>query len=557
MKSRSAHRPTWQTRGGFVAAWLAAALALGGCTGDQSKVEDDGGPQGAEQLTAAPEPVPSVELAAPADLPQVIADDDAQTAAFQMSKALFDSSPVVVLAAPDGGTVSTDITSAPTAAGEPPPTTEATKAPPNAAGDLLAAAAAAAVDLGVPLLLSGEASLEPELDRLGVETVVVFGEPADGWGSTAEGREILRGPDEASQVPEFTAAAAAAGAPALVLTLDAGESAESAESAALATAEAAGATVESITDPDPRASADTIELLREHEGKSVLALGPGFGSVETFTDHVNVALSSPQLPGGGQLAFPGRRMVALYGHPGTSSLGVLGEQDIDGAIARAKELAAQYQPHSDVPVIPAFEIITTVAAAAAGADGDYSTESSIEKIEPWVDAAQEAGVYVVLDLQPGHTDFLSQAKLYAELLKRPHVGLALDPEWRLGPGDRHMVQIGSVDAAEVNQVSAWLAELTRKNNLPQKVLILHQFSLSMITNRDQLETGHSELAIVLHADGHGGPGNKLATYNALQTGLSEDIWMAWKNFYDEDSPTFSPKQTYTDIDPKPWFVSYQ
>mgnify|MGYP006981339232 FL=1 len=32
--------------------------------------------------------------------------------------------------------------------------------------------------------------------------------------------------------------------------------------------------------------------------------------------------------------------------------------------------------------------------------------------------------------------------------------------------------------------------------------------------------------------------------------------MAWKNFYDEDTPTFTPEETMA-VDPKPWFVSYQ
>lgn len=552
MTQRFARRSQSLARGSFLAAWLACALVLTGCTASGSAADDDGRAPATEQLSAEPQPVLSVELAKAASEPRVIVNDGPQAAALKMSEALFAASPVAVLAAAENETPT-----APPAA----PSVEASAAaepaaptypPTGTPDDVLAAAQAAAVDLGVPLLTAGDAPLQPELERLGVRAVVVFGEPAGGWASIVDGRKIVRGPAEPAELPEFTAAETAA--PALVLTLspeDAGDA------AALATARAAGAVVESISNPDPRASAETIELLREHEGKSIVALGSGFGAVETFADHVRVALTAPQLPGGGQLVFPDRRMVALYGHPGTSSLGVLGEQDIDGAIARAKELAAEYQPYSDVPVIPAFEIITTVASAGAGADGDYSSESSIEKIEPWVDAAQDAGVYVVLDLQPGRTDFLTQAKLYSELLKRPYVGLALDPEWRLTPGARHMVQIGSVDAAEVNEVSDWLAELTRKNNLPQKVLILHQFSLSMIANREQLETGHSELAMVLHADGHGTPGNKLATYNALQTGLDPNIWMAWKNFYDEDSPTFSPKETYTDVDPRPWFVSYQ
>ncbi|MFI7583933.1 hypothetical protein ACH9DO_09080 [Kocuria sp. M1N1S27] len=263
-----------------------------------------------------------------------------------------------------------------------------------------------------------------------------------------------------------------------------------------------------------------------------------------------------ELIGGGTEVFPDRRMVALYGHPETPGLGVLGEQGPRESVIRAQELAAQYEPFSDVPVVPAFEIITTTASSEPGVDGDYSRESTVEDLRPYVDAAVEHDVYVVLDLQPGHQDFLSQAQQYEELLRLPNVGLALDPEWRLAPGQVHMVQIGSVDAAEINATTAWLAELTRENDLPQKVVVLHQFADSMITNRHLVDASRPELALVLHADGHGTPDLKMGTWERLQEGLPEGIRMAWKNFYDEDTPTFTPEQTSA-IEPQPWFVSYQ
>ncbi|CAM3993400.1 hypothetical protein [Helcobacillus massiliensis] len=205
---------------------------------------------------------------------------------------------------------------------------------------------------------------------------------------------------------------------------------------------------------------------------------------------------------------------------------------------------------------PAFEIITTIASSAAGADGDYSAEIDPETIRPWVEAAGKEGIYVVLDLQPGRTDFLTQAKLYEDLLKHPHVGLALDPEWRLKPDQKHMRQIGSVEAAEINTVITWLADLVKSNRLPQKVLILHQFQLAMIRSRQDVDTSREELAITLHADGHGVRSEKMATWDALRTDLPEGIWMAWKNFIDEDKPMFTPEETYA-IEPRPWFVSYQ
>jgi len=277
--------------------------------------------------------------------------------------------------------------------------------------------------------------------------------------------------------------------------------------------------------------------------------------VEQLQHRLAVVRTGVQLPGGGQLAFPGRRMVALYGTPGTAALGSLGEQDLDASIARVKDLVAQYQPHSDLPVVPAFEIITTVAAGQAGADGDYSNEVQIAKIRPYVEAAKAAGVYVMLDLQPGRTDFLTQAKRYEELLAEPHVGLALDPEWRLQPGQVHRVQIGSVNVDEINQTGDWLAGLVRERNLPQKVLMLHQFRTSMIVGRERLNTAHDELATMIHADGFGTQDMKRGTWDAMRQN-SPNVYWGWKNFIDEDKPMLDPAQTMQ-MSPDIVFVSYQ
>ena len=176
---------------------------------------------------------------------------------------------------------------------------------------------------------------------------------------------------------------------------------------------------------------------------------------------VEVARSGVELPGGGLRMFPGRQLVAMYGSPNAASLGILGEQPVGAAVDRARSLAADYAPLVDVPVVPTFEIIVTVASGAAGTAGDYSIRVPHDRVQPWIDAAAEAGIYVVLDLQPGRTDFLTQAKEVEPLLRHPHVGLALDPEWRLRPDQVHLRQVGSVGVEEVQAVADWLADLTR------------------------------------------------------------------------------------------------
>jgi hypothetical protein len=426
----------------------------------------------------------------------------------------------------------------------------------------LESATARAVELGIPLLLTpavggaaGADELNSELGRLAVQTVVSVGGSATSWARerspapTGEPVTVTTGGPKDDELPEITPAAPLKDL--LVLALD-----DPVSRAASATARASGAQVLLASAPDPRAEAKVIKAIGGKPLEHVVALGTAFGPAERLRRRIETAATGVQLPGGGQVLFPGRRMIALYGHPGEPGLGVLGEQPVDAAVARARKVVRGYEGLVQEPVVPAFEIITTVASSSAGPDGDYSAESPIEHIRPWVDAAREAGVYVVLDLQPGHTDFLTQAKRYTELLKEPHVGLALDPEWRLKPGQRHMVHIGSVDAAEINKTADWLAELTRNNNLPQKVLLLHQFRLDMITDRARVRTDHDELQVVIHADGFGTAGQKLETWNVMRTNAPHNICWGWKNFYDEDLPMFTPGQT-VDIRPAPVFVSYQ
>lgn len=281
-----------------------------------------------------------------------------------------------------------------------------------------------------------------------------------------------------------------------------------------------------------------------------------FGTPEDLAWKVATAATGVELPGGGQVLFPGRRFVAMYGSPGIPALGILGEQDAAASIVRAQGLAAAYQPLTTDVVVPAFEIIATIADRPAGADGNYSNELPAESFVPWVEAAQAAGVYVVLDLQPGRTDFLTQAKLYESLLLYPNVGLALDPEWRLGPNQVHLRQIGSVHVDEINAVIAYLSELTRANHLPQKLLVLHQFMQRMIVSRELVNTADPAVQVLIHADGQGSQGGKAGTWANLQTGAPPGVAWGWKNFIDEDKPMATPEQTYQ-VQPTPQFVSYQ
>ena len=405
--------------------------------------------------------------------------------------------------------------------------------------------AAIALERGIPLLVrwpGTDETVDVEIQRLGATEVITPSEEA--------GVEPLQ-----SDNPERDIATVAATQPQQpgALTLPPVLVTEETSLGAAVSARAAGAELEVLQFPDPRVTSDAMRTVLEQD---TLALGLQWGNTEMYRDKITLATHG-ELPGGGGLVFPGRRMIALYGHPSGPALGVMGEQPPAEAAQLATSYAQQYQPLDGQPVIPAFEIIVTVASQSPGADGDYSNETAIEDLVPYIDAITEAGGYAVLDLQPGQGDFLHQARLYEELLLRPNVGLALDAEWKLNPGEQPLSRIGSATSGEINAVADWLAALVREHKLPQKMLILHQFRLDMYPDRENIRTDQPELAWVLHADGHGVPEQKFDTWNVLRQGLSPDYFMAWKNFIDEDTPTFSPEQTYNDVQPRPWFVSYQ
>jgi hypothetical protein len=225
-------------------------------------------------------------------------------------------------------------------------------------------------------------------------------------------------------------------------------------------------------------------------------------------------------------------------------------------MARARTVAAGYAPLSDVPVVPTFEVIATVAQGVPGPDGDYSAESSVAELRPWVEEAVRQGFYVVLDLQPGRADLLAQAKLYAPLLALPSVGLGLDPEWKLQPGQVPLEQIGGVDVAEVNAVTHWLSDLTARQHLPQKLLVVHQFRLSMIRGEQALDRGTDAVAVLVHVDGQGPVPDKQGTWDAVTRAVPPGTPMGWKNFYVKDPQTMTPAATMAER-PTPLMISYQ
>lgn len=339
-----------------------------------------------------------------------------------------------------------------------------------------------------------------------------------------------------------------------------------------ALAATAGTAVVPVDGADLLAHPEPGEAIRSHGDAPVRLIG----DIPADSDwEMNLLASGNDLPGGGYLMFDGEtplRLIAYYGHPDASGMGALGQQDGPEETFEAMQPLLEEYDTGDAIVVPTFNPIATVAHnggstgrpddpfASGGAQYvDYSSMHPPDRFTEYVEYADQIDGYVTLDFQPGRNDFLYQVRQYEELLLNPNVGVALDPEWRLGPGEEHLEQIGSVPAAELNEVINYLADLVRDNGLPQKLVLLHQFRMSMIENRDAL-VDREEIALVIQMDGEGQGGLSVKdnTWRAITAGTEDAHWhWGWKNFFERDNPAPNTPADTLSKRPQPVYVSYQ
>ena len=203
-----------------------------------------------------------------------------------------------------------------------------------------------------------------------------------------------------------------------------------------------------------------------------------------------------------------------------------------------------------------MELITTIAAEHEGERGQHNIRIPKKTIDKYLDAARAIDALLILDIQPGYADFMTEGRRLEPYLREPDVGLALDPEWHVSPPDVPGSVIGSADAQDVNEVGAYLSELVAAGDLPEKLLVVHQFTPDMIADKKELEQ-HPGVAMVLNADGFSDPLNKVAKYDELRPrGPTREFAPGFKLFYSEDFPLMTPKQVM-DLKPPPEFIVYE
>ena len=261
----------------------------------------------------------------------------------------------------------------------------------------------------------------------------------------------------------------------------------------------------------------------------------------------------PELPRGGRTLLPDKRVVGYYGAPQDEELGALGIGSPDDAAAKLERQAERYAGPDRRAVLPAMELIAVIANADPGDDGMYRTRQEDRVIRRYLRAARRHDMLLILDIQPGRSDFFTETLRLRKWLREPDVGLALDPEWRVQEGEVPGQVIGSVDPREVNATSAWLAMLAARHRLPQKLFIVHQFTEDMVDDT-QLKQ-RDELAMVLNADGFGTRAAKRSKYHAF-TRAAKQFQQGFKLFYREDENLMSAASVLR-LRPPPDVVVYE
>jgi hypothetical protein len=259
-----------------------------------------------------------------------------------------------------------------------------------------------------------------------------------------------------------------------------------------------------------------------------------------------------ELPRGGRRILPDFRVVAFYGAPQDKQLGALG---IGTPTQMTKKLEKQAKPYNrkSRPVLPAMELIAVVAAAHPGPGERYNLRQPDSVIRRYLKAARKAKALLILDIQPGRSDFFTETKRLRKFLKEPDVGLALDPEWRMAPGQVPGKVIGSVGAREVNATTAWLDQLVTRYKLPQKLLLIHQFTDDMVPESELKE--RKGLAYVLNVDGFGTQSLKVAKYKSFAA-QAKQFRRGFKLFYEEDVKMMRPSQVMR-LKPRPDIIVYE
>jgi hypothetical protein len=190
-----------------------------------------------------------------------------------------------------------------------------------------------------------------------------------------------------------------------------------------------------------------------------------------------------------------------------------------------------------------------------------SRQIDLSLIYDWLVTAQNNNAAIVMDIQPGRASVMDEFFRLRELLYYPHVHLAIDPEFTMSGDQVPGIQIGALDAEVINQLQAEMNQIALEIGV-NRVLIIHQFKDSMITNKQNI-IDYPHVELVIDGDGYGSPGPKIRNYLQYANEAGFD-YGGFKMFTDQidgqliyDVPFMLPEDVMRELVPQPVVIIYQ
>jgi len=259
--------------------------------------------------------------------------------------------------------------------------------------------------------------------------------------------------------------------------------------------------------------------------------------------------------------LPFKRIVVYYGNLHSKKMGALGEYAPKEMWQRLNTEVKKWEKvDPSTPVQPGLHYIAAVASGTPGKDGKYINRMGNKQIDSVLKIAKmQPNTIVFLDLQVALSTIKAELPHIEKYLQLPYVHLGIDPEFSMKDGSLPGKKIGTYDAADINYVTGYLAELVKKYNLPPKVFVLHRFTKKMVTNSQSIKL-RPEVQVVMHMDGWGEPELKKGTYRHFIQ--SEPVqFTGFKLFYKNDlkkapNRLMTPEELMK-LTPKPIYIQYQ
>lgn len=249
------------------------------------------------------------------------------------------------------------------------------------------------------------------------------------------------------------------------------------------------------------------------------------------------------------------QVVSYYGSLSTADMGILGTADLETIIAQVEDHAARYDAlNGSAGVIPAIHLVYAVAQYHPTDNGLYLQYVDDSDLHRLLDLTRQHNMLLFIDLQIGRSSVEAELARVLPFLREPNVHLALDPEFAVTGGQVPGLDLGSLDAADIDRAQATLQRLVDEEGLPPKLLVVHQFADSMVVDGDAIGR-YPDVALVIDMDGFGLANAKRSQYERYAN-ESYARHAAIKLFFDYDPDLMSESDVLA-LEPRPAVIIYQ